>query len=330
VKPITIIGGGLAGLTLGILLRRENIPVTLHEASRYPRHRVCGEFLSGAGRRIFQEILNGNLQTLDAKTVSLAVGDRAIRLGLRDPALCCSRYEIDATLAQKFAALGGELRTNSRITLENQAGTVHATGRRRAETGHGHLFGLKAHAANVSIAADLELHFHPNRYVGICRLPGDQVNVCGLFYFDGPLPNLQERWPEILASEIPALKGVNFLPESFCAVAGISLDKTPPDDRFVIGDAAAMIPPLTGNGMSMAFESAALATPPLIAYAREKISWEEALSAQQKAWRAAFANRLRWAGFLQRFVFQKRGQNCLFAFSKVFPLLPKFLLSHTR
>ena len=48
-KPITIIGGGLAGLTLGIGLRQQGIPVTVWEAGRYPRHRACGEFISGRG-----------------------------------------------------------------------------------------------------------------------------------------------------------------------------------------------------------------------------------------------------------------------------------------
>ena len=45
-QPVTIIGGGLAGLTLGIGLRQRNVPVTIREAGQYPRHRVCGEFIS--------------------------------------------------------------------------------------------------------------------------------------------------------------------------------------------------------------------------------------------------------------------------------------------
>jgi len=50
-KPITIVGGGVAGLALGIGLRQRGVPVTLWEAKRYPRHRVCGEFISGRGQR---------------------------------------------------------------------------------------------------------------------------------------------------------------------------------------------------------------------------------------------------------------------------------------
>mgnify|MGYP001386703205 CR=1 FL=1 len=49
-KPITIVGGGLAGLTLGIGLRRRGVPVAIWEAGHYPRHRVCGEFISGRGQ----------------------------------------------------------------------------------------------------------------------------------------------------------------------------------------------------------------------------------------------------------------------------------------
>ncbi|MDB6025304.1 MAG: putative electron transfer oxidoreductase, partial [Verrucomicrobiales bacterium] len=44
-RPITIVGGGLSGLTLGIALRQRGIPTTIWEAGRYPRHKVCGEFI---------------------------------------------------------------------------------------------------------------------------------------------------------------------------------------------------------------------------------------------------------------------------------------------
>ena len=45
-KKVLIIGGGLAGLTAAIHLRKLNIPVTLIEKNAYPKHKVCGEYIS--------------------------------------------------------------------------------------------------------------------------------------------------------------------------------------------------------------------------------------------------------------------------------------------
>ena len=50
-RPIEVVGGGVAGLALGLALRRANIPVTVYEAGDFPRHRVCGEFISGLDDR---------------------------------------------------------------------------------------------------------------------------------------------------------------------------------------------------------------------------------------------------------------------------------------
>src|SRR5512139_4302380 len=118
-KPITIAGGGLAGLALGIGLRQRGIPVTLWEAGRYPRHRVCGEFTSGRG----QEVL-GRLGLLESLVQAGAVSARtaAFFLGragspvwaLPAPALCLSRFVMDALLARHFQQAGGELREGAR------------------------------------------------------------------------------------------------------------------------------------------------------------------------------------------------------------------------
>ena len=50
-RPVEIVGGGLAGLSLGLALRRAGVDVTVYEAGHYPRHRVCGEFITGLPRR---------------------------------------------------------------------------------------------------------------------------------------------------------------------------------------------------------------------------------------------------------------------------------------
>ena len=43
---LAIIGGGLAGLTLAIQVRRMGHSVILFEKEKYPFHRVCGEYIS--------------------------------------------------------------------------------------------------------------------------------------------------------------------------------------------------------------------------------------------------------------------------------------------
>ena len=70
-----------------------------------------------------------------------------------------------------------------------------------------------------------------------------------------------------------------------------------------IGDALTMIPPVTGNGMSMAFESAAMAIAPLTAYSRGQIRWLQAQQALAHACDTCFGRRLAWARFLQWLMF---------------------------
>jgi hypothetical protein len=190
-KPIQIVGGGLAGLTLGIALRKKEIPVAIFEAGNYPRHRVCGEFVSGRGL----EILNA----LGLKEKFLAAGAIEARSSiffsgkselpvrqLPSPALCLSRFVMDKLLADEFQNLGGELRAGARWQADFGESIVRASGRKLQPVANGwRWFGLKAHARNVFPAADLEMHVFKNGYVGICKLAGGEVNVCGLFRRNG-------------------------------------------------------------------------------------------------------------------------------------------------
>jgi hypothetical protein len=43
---IIIIGGGLAGLSAGIHLSKKGISVTIIEKNVFPKHKVCGEYIS--------------------------------------------------------------------------------------------------------------------------------------------------------------------------------------------------------------------------------------------------------------------------------------------
>src|SRR5262245_66138017 len=92
-KTVTIIGWGLAGLSLGIGLRQRGVPVVIWEAGHYPRHRVCGEFINGHGQGTLGRLgLREKLWAAGAHPATTAAficrrASSPVRL-LPEPALC--------------------------------------------------------------------------------------------------------------------------------------------------------------------------------------------------------------------------------------------------
>ncbi len=337
--PVQIVGGGLAGLTLGIGLRQRDVPVTIHEAGNYPRHRVCGEFISGRGQETLGRLgLQKRLDDAGAIPARTAAFFTATRSAAPRPlpmnAICLSRFALDQLLADEFKKLGGELRVNTRWpsvggqvsacsdTLKpelQREGIVRATGRRvQTEQRNERWFGLKIHARNVALAADLEMHVSSQGYIGLCKINGGEVNVCGIFRRRAGVNFSGQAVRELLRGQPGSplrlrLASAEFDEHSYCAVAGISLRPQRAAERHevCIGDAITMIPPVTGNGMSMAFESAEFAITPLAAWSHGEISWS---ATQQKIARACdkqFSRRLRWAKWPHFFLLMPALQNPL-------------------
>ena len=324
-RSVTIVGGGLAGLTLGIGLRQRGVPVAVCEAGRYPRHRVCGEFISGRGRASLSRLgLLGGLESAGACSAGsaafFAANTTVAARQLPEAALCVSRFVLDEWLAREFQRLGGELRTGERWSGEFGPGIVRASGRRVepvAKDGW-RLFGLKVHARGIALDADLEMHFVPSGYVGLCRLADGEVNICGLFRNAGTVPDLALRWRDWLAGTPESvlharLAGAQFDEASFCSVAGLSLppERATQRPECCVGDALTMIPPVTGNGMSMAFESAELAIEPLAKFSRGELTWTQAQSEIARSCDRRFTPRLRWAAWLQGALFQPAARSML-------------------
>ena len=318
--PIEIVGGGLSGLALGIALRRKGVPTTVFEAGVYPRHRVCGEFISGLGADTVSA-LGLHEYIADARphrVVTYHLRDKALPpFSLPATALGISRHTLDTRLARAFAAEGGDLKTNTRTDeTGSPPGKVFACGRRREGP---FWVGLKVHLRKLAVARDFEVHLGERCYVGLSRVETGVINACGIFApqehtergFDLLLAYLRTAG---LAELAERLRAGDPDPESFCATAATLGDRRIEASAQVrIGDACATIPPFTGNGLAMALQGAELAVGPLLGYSSGESSWEETACAIASAQRARFTKRLMLASLIHPFFLGRWRQKFLAA-----------------
>lgn len=341
-KAVKIEGGGICGLALGNALARKGVPVSVLEKGRYPRHRVCGEFLAG--------LTSGTLQILNledlfadapiAETVAWFRGGKAVaQYSLPGTISCLSRFAMDQELANRFREAGGILETGHRVDLREAPleGTVRTLGK---ASGQSSRLGLKAHFRNLSLEADLEMHLGEQAYVGLSRVEDGWVNVSGLFERRRGLQAKKESWLDtyLRASGLNPLADrlakAEMRPDSFCGVSGFAFALPGPgnEDQPVLslGDHHAMIPPFTGNGMTMAFESAALALPFLLAYSQGKSTWPETVDKLTRARNRRFNGRLQRAIWLQSLLEKNLTQNllCGAARAKLLPFQLLYRLLH--
>jgi flavin-dependent dehydrogenase len=334
-RPVEIVGGGLAGLSLGTALARIGVPTTVFEAGTYPRHRVCGEFIAGLDDTTTETLRLAPL--LDGaktrRTVGWYFGDR--RSGghvLGRPALAISRFTLDQRLAAAFVAAGGVLQTNRRCELDARVeGRVFATGRRPRRSD---LLGMKMHVRGLAMTADLELHLGRSSYVGLSDVADGETNLCGLFhrqFVDG-----RDAGPEILVQTLrrcgllalaDRIRSAGCDAGSFTTVAGLYFGpETAEPGVLRLGDCGTAAPPFAGHGMALAFQSAARALAPLAAWSRGAFSWETAVAAAQRMIRADSARGLRTARFFHPWLLSRRRQ-WFFSIAQRTRMLPVGLMS---
>jgi len=257
---VRVLGGGPAGSMAAIGACREGAArVEIVERSRFPRHKVCGEFLSPEIAPILQRagLLEAFLQQApwSVRRMAVYLGSTEKRAVLPEPAFGLSRYTFDELLWSTAARLG---------TQHVGAGepTIIATGRPPSPAAKGsRLFGFKAHFDGPSDDA-VELYFRHDAYVGINCIEGGRTNVCGIA-------------PE------SALKAAGFEPESLMMTSAplrhrlAPLTRTmdwiftgplafgqrwkPEGSALLCGDALSFVDPFTGSGLLCAALTGSLA-----------------------------------------------------------------------
>ena len=367
---VIIAGGGLAGLALAIQSAKAGYRVALFEKERYPFHKVCGEYISLESWNFLQELglplSDWNLPLIRTLLLSAPNGillSHELPLG----GFGISRYKIDAALAAIARAAGAEIHEGvrvSEIVFDRQVFTVQTTnGSYQAKVVCGtfgkrsnldirwkrpfvlqksgklnNYIGVKYHVTGNLPADQIGLHHFRNGYCGISRVEDDRYCLCYMTTAE----NLKISGNSIPDMETTILQQNPYLKEIFSTttrlfsvpltISQISFErKTQVEDHvLLIGDAAGMAPPLSGNGMSMALHGSQIAFRCIVSFLRGELARYELEQEYTDQWHRQFGRRLWMGRLLQRWFGSERRTNLLVYSLRPFPKLVSFLIKQTH
>lgn len=150
---VAVVGAGPAGSSVAIRLARSGFRVALIERERFPRHKLCGEFISPECLLHFRElgVLDSMLAAGGERITETHFYSRSGRatvvpsewLGNSDGALSLSRAEMDWRMLKKARAEGVAVFEESRVTrvLSGSDGVVRGV---RVKRDDGSFFDLSA------------------------------------------------------------------------------------------------------------------------------------------------------------------------------------------
>lgn len=338
-RELVIIGAGPAGSSAAAVLAQAGVDVLLLEQQRFPRHKVCGEFLSPETRRSLRRMgLYAVIEALSPALIERAklvspVG-LAVPITLPDRAWGVSRFAFDPTLAAAAEQNGADLRTGHTATAVAQMNegfevALHSQGQRlmiqaravitacgrhsrpalppRSRSNQETNVGLKRHYEGISMPAQVELYFFAGGYAGVSPIENRRVNVCllvsrSVLIQAGKTIDSMLQWA---ARQNPALarrlSEGRPIPGTEAVVAPVDTHRSarPWDGTACLGDTAVMIPPLCGDGLAMALRSAELCAPLAVDFLRGRLSLVDWEAAYRAAWQTAFGQPVRVARYLQ-------------------------------
>ena len=183
----------------------------------------------------------------------------------------------------------------------------------------------------------VELFAFPGGYCGVSPIEGGRWNICGIATrrawtsAGGALERLIDRAAG--ANPFLARRIREFSAESKpLTVARLDFHRRRPiaAPLLQLGDAAAEIAPLAGDGIAMALRSAAIASPWVDARLGGTIGTDVMLAEYGRAWRSAFHRRLGIASLLQRMLLDARSATAVLRILAIAPPLADWLVRATR
>ena len=184
----------------------------------------------------------------------------------------------------------------------------------------------------------IALHNFKKGYCGISKIENEQYCFCYLTVAD----NLQNSGNDINKMEQTVLSANPHLKKIFdecemqwkepVVISQISFDKKNliEDHVLMIGDAAGMITPLCGNGMSMALHASKIAAGQIRDFLQGVITRELMEKNYVTNWNKFFAARLRTGRILQRLFTNQKLTNLLLTIGKDFPSFIRALIKQTH
>ena len=365
-----VIGGGLAGLSLSIQLAKAGYNVVLFEKEKYPFHKVCGEYISLESwdfiKGLGLDLEKMNLPIIKNLIVSSPNGN-SLEQPLPLGGFGISRYGLDNELYKIAKDAGVKIHEGTKVnevnfkddvfTISTSAFSVRSKaaagtcGKRsnldvkwsrdfikKKNNRLNNYIGIKYHVETNFPADTIALHNFEDGYCGISKIEDDKYCLCYLTTAENLKANnnsIAEMEKNVLHKN-PFLKdilsSVKFLPGFPVTISQISFDKKSQVENNVlmIGDAAGMITPLCGNGMSMALHGSKIAFKCIDDLLQKKISREQMEENYAAEWKHQFAHRLRMGRMIQRLFGNGSVTNLFIAVVKHFPAVIRRIIRSTH
>jgi len=334
---IIIIGGGLAGLVSAIHLSKPGLIVTIIEKNEYPKHKVCGEYISNEVLPYLQQLGADPMTTGAKKIIRFLLSTtrgKTIETKLPLGGFGVSRFTLDHFLLQKAIQNNCTVLQNTVLDVHFADDMFQVTTKEGNELSAKIVIGAFGKRSNLDITLDrtfiknrspfvgvkthvqgnfpddlVALHNFEGGYCGISQVENGNLNVCYLANYKSfqQYKNI-DAFNKAVLYKNPHLKNIfeNATPvfEQPLTISQISFsDKTTVQDHILMcGDAAGMIHPLCGNGMAMAIHSAKIASELIIDFFEKKIKTRQELeTAYQLQWNKHFKKRIKSGRILQSF-----------------------------
>jgi menaquinone-9 beta-reductase len=364
-NEISIIGGGLAGLTAGIDLLKRNFKVVLFEKNDYPKHKVCGEFISNEVLPYLSD-LGLNIESLQPtkinKTQLSTYSGKTIESDLPLGGFGVSRYTLDNYLYVKFLELGGTVikEVITKVSFSNEVFTIFtqsnkiyeskivlgAFGKRSNIDIQLHRKFIKQKSPWLAVKAHYSgnfpkdlvgLHNFNGGYCGVSKVENDVINICYLVQFDSfkKYKNIEE-FQENVMSKNKNLETIfnssKILFENPLTISQISFEDKPKIENhmLMIGDAAGLIHPLCGNGMAMAIHSAKISSELVTDFLQNKISRTDLELEYDAIWNKTFQKRIKFGKFLSKLLLNSYLSKITMSILITFPFLLPIIIKKTH